>query len=225
MTAPHELLRRRVVPSTVIALSQLDLVAPRTAALARARGRRGVVELFLAFDDPCSAVAAHDLAARLDGLPVDLVALPVVRRGIPGDPAVEAKRRHAVADARRRAGRLGRVLSRTVPVDPDSTAFLAGWVAGAPAGPGVLAFTLDALEQLWFAGDGGPVRPAAFEGLWRRHVGGPPAADEAALRRTERRMRRRGPYDVPAAVAGGQWSFAHDRAAQVVARMEALGWT
>jgi hypothetical protein len=38
-------------------------------------------------------------------------------------------------------------------------------------------------------------------------------------------MRRRGPYDTPAAWVHGQWFFAHDRGAQIADRLDALGWT
>ena len=40
----------------------------------------------------------------------------------------------------------------------------------------------------------------------------------------ERRMKRRGPYDTPAAVVGGRWYFAHDRAEQVADWVDELGW-
>jgi 2-hydroxychromene-2-carboxylate isomerase len=38
-------------------------------------------------------------------------------------------------------------------------------------------------------------------------------------------MRRRGPYDVPAAVLGTSWWFAHDRLDQIAERLDELGWT
>jgi hypothetical protein len=44
------------------------------------------------------------------------------------------------------------------------------------------------------------------------------------VRRNERRMRRRGPYDTPAAWVHGQWFFAHDRPAQIAHRLDQLGW-
>ena len=45
------------------------------------------------------------------------------------------------------------------------------------------------------------------------------------MRRNERLMRRRRPYDTPAAWVHGQWFFAHDRLAQIAARLDELGWT
>jgi 2-hydroxychromene-2-carboxylate isomerase len=219
-----ELLRRRILPSTVIRVSQIDWPARTAAAARRARGGRGRVDLYLAFDDAASAVAALDLADRLHGRAVDLVAHPVVERGIPGDPAVDDKRRYAIADAVRRGRRLGLELTRDVPLDPAEPAFLAGWVAGTPPSADVTAFCVAALELLWFGSDG-PVVQAPFAELWRSHVGGEPRAAAPAVRRVEARMARHGPYDTPAAVVGGRWFFAHDRPAQIAARLDDLGWT
>lgn len=203
-----ERLRRSVVPSTIIRLSTIDRPARAAAALRRARGKRGSVELFFAFDDPCSAIAVLDLAERLAGRDVDLVLSPVVRRGIPGDPAVEAKRRFAVQDARRLARRSGLTLGRTELLDPEATAGLAAR-AMTLTGAERVAFCRDALERLWIAGEDVP-------------AAGP--AGEAAVRRNERRMTRRGPYDTPAAVIGRDWWFAHDRLVQIGERLDDLGW-
>jgi 2-hydroxychromene-2-carboxylate isomerase len=204
-----ELLRRRVIPSAVIALSALDAPARAAARVQRALGRRGRVELYFAFDDPCSAVAMIDLAERLAGRPLDVVALPVVRRGIPGDPAVDQKRRYAIEDARRIARRRGLELARTAPIDPARTAGIAAQAMTLPEGER-LAYCLRALEALWI---GGADLAASVE------------ADDAPVRRNERRMRRRGPYDTPAAVIGRDWWFAHDRLAQIAERLDRLGWT
>ena len=219
-----ELLRRRVLPSTVIALSQIDWPARTGARVRRTTGRRGRVELYFAFDDAASAAAVLDLVGRLAGRPVDLVALPVVRRGIPDDPAVDDKRRYAITDARRLGRRVGRALSRDQPLDPAETAFLAAWVACARPSSAVTTFCAAALERLWFA-TAGDVDPEPYAELWRRHVGGEPHAEPAAVARAERRMRRRGPYDTPAAVVHGQWFFAHDRPAQIACRLDDLGWS
>ena len=100
-------LTRRVLPRLVVALSQITWPAKLAARARRARGGRGRVELYVALDDPWSAVALLDLAGRLAGRPVDLDVRPVGERGIPGDPAVDAKRRYAAQDARRLARRHG----------------------------------------------------------------------------------------------------------------------
>lgn len=217
------LVTRRVIPSAVIALSTVSWPARGRAALERARGGRGRLELFFSFDDPCSAVAVPELAVACAARPVDLVLLPVAERGIPGDPAVSDKRREALVDARRRARRAGREMLRAEPLEPGDTAFLAHWAAAAPQGQGLEAFCLRALAALWFE-TAGPVREADYAAIWRAELHGQPAPGEAAGRRPEALMRRRGPYDVPAAVAGGRWFFAHDRPAQITDWLDELGW-
>src|SRR5690349_10447023 len=131
----RDALTRRVLPRAIVALSQITWPARLGARLRRLTGRRGRVELFFAFDDPCSAVAVIDLAARVSGRAVRLSLKPVVTRGIPDDPALERKRRYAVVDARRLARRAGLELARVEPLDSEDTAFLAGWAAAAPQGP------------------------------------------------------------------------------------------
>ena len=220
-----EPLSRRVIPRAVVALSQIDRPARIGAALRRRIHRRGRVELYFAFDDPCSAVAVLDLAERLRDRRVVLLMRPVVRRGIAGDPAMELKRRYAIADARRLAARSGLTLSRGEPLDAGATAFLAEWVAATPPGPWLAGFCADALRLLWLDGDG-RVDPAAFAALWREQLGRePPPGGARGVRRNERRMRRRGPYDTPAAWVHGQWFFAQDRPAQIAHRLDELGWT
>jgi 2-hydroxychromene-2-carboxylate isomerase len=214
---------RRVLPRAVVALSRLDARGRLSAAARRRLGRRGRVELFFAFDDAASALALLDLSERLAGRPVALVLRPVVRRGIPDDPALDLKRRHAIADVRRRAPRLlGAPLARTQPLAPEGTAFLAEWVA--TGGPGRLPFAVAAMRRLWFESDG-PVSRSEYAALWGSVVGGEPPPDGAsAVRRSERLMRRRRPYDTPAAWIHGQWFFAHDRLPQIAARLDDLGW-
>jgi 2-hydroxychromene-2-carboxylate isomerase len=199
-----------VVPSAIIRLSEIDFPARTAAALRRATGRRGKVELFFAFDDPCSAVAVVVLAERLRDRSVDLELLPVVERGFPDDPAVKDRRRYAIADAQRLARRAGLELVREEPLDPDDVAPLASGAAAIADRGERIAFCTAALRALWFAGDA----PAA-----------PDTRDRAAVVHNEHRMRRRGPYDTPAAIVGGQWFFAHDRLAQILHRLDTLRWT
>lgn len=220
------MLTRRLLPRAVVALSQITWPSRLCAAARRALGRRGRVELFFAFDDPCSAVAVLDLAERVAGRDVRLALKPVVGRGIPGDPAVDQKRRYALIDARRLARRVGLVLRRGEPLDAGATAFLAHWAAAAPPGPALTRFCVEALRRLWFAPDGA-VEPADYAALWRAHLGGEPpsATGGGGVRRNERLMGRRGPYDTPAAWVHGQWFFAHDRMVQIGSRLDDLGWT
>jgi 2-hydroxychromene-2-carboxylate isomerase len=208
----------------VVALSQITWPARLAAASRRITGRRGRVELFFAFDDPCSAVAVIELAERVAGRDVELVLKPVVTRGIEGDPAVDQKRRYAIVDARRLALRADLVLSRRDPLPPESTAFLAEWAAAAPQGAALTSFCVVALRQLWFGSDG-PVGQDAYALLWRERFGGEPPAAADRVRDNEKLMRRRRPYDTPAAWVHGQWFFAHDRLAQIGERLDRLGWT
>jgi 2-hydroxychromene-2-carboxylate isomerase len=227
VTTVADRLTRRTGPRTVVALSRIDAPA-RVGARARRRlGRRGRVELYFAFDDPCSAVAVLDLADRLAGRDVRLLLAPVVRRGIADDPAVELKRTYAVQDARRLLRRSGLALRRTAPVAPHDVAVLADWAATALPGPALTRFCVAALRRLWLETADGPVRVADYAPLWRAAFGTAPptGADDAAVRANERRMARRGAYDTPAAWVHGQWFFAHDRLPQIATRLDDLGWT
>lgn len=216
-------LARRVAPRILAAAANVTLPARLAAGVRRRAGGRGRVELFFAFDDPCSAVAVPDLLDRMAGRAVEVALLPVVRRGIPGDPAVASKRAYAVLDASRLARRRGRELARRRPLAATDTAFLAEWVAGAEQGPGLAAFCRAALERLWLSDDR-PVPGLELEALWREHVGGEPRRDGAALRRCEARMARRGPYETPAVWVAGRWYFAQDRPLQICEWLDALGW-
>lgn len=204
----RERLKRSWLPRLVIGLSQVTWPARTRAALRRARGGRGTVELFFAFDDAESALAVRDLAERVAGRRVDLDLRPVVRRGIAGDPAADDKRRYAIVDARRLARRHGWTLACDTPMAPEEGA---PYAAGAMAlrGDERVAFCLAALRALWFGEGPEPVRPAG---------------DEAAVRANEAAMARRGPYDTPAAVVAGRWYFAHERAPQIADWLDELGW-
>lgn len=217
-------IERRLVPRTIVALSTIDGPRRLQAALHRLRGGRGTVELFVAFDDAYSAVALVGLADRLASRPVDLVVQPVVERGIPGDPAVAAKRRYAVTDAARLAQRDGHELSRTEVVPVQEAAFLARWTAAAPDERSRTAFAVAAMRRLWFEQPSGAVEPDAYADLWRRIVGGDPPPADADVVTSERRMERRKLYDTPVAVVAGQWFFAHERLPQIAHRLDDLGW-
>lgn len=223
--SPRERLRRRVFPRLIVAMSTVRGPRRAAAAVRRALGGRARVRLYVAFDDAASAVALIGLAERLAGRRARLVVAPVVRRGIPGDPAVQDKRRYALVDARRLARRDGRELSRTAPLAPEDTAFLAGWAGAAPAGAERAAFCVAAMRRLWFETDG-PVDPAAYADLWRAQFGGdPPAASAGDAHWGEPGMRLRRLYDTPVAVLAGQWFFAHERLPQIETALDELGWT
>ncbi|HEY6759061.1 MAG TPA: hypothetical protein VI318_06200 [Baekduia sp.] len=222
-------LTRRVLPRAVVAAARIEAPARAAARVRRALGCRGRVELYFAFDDPCSAVAVVDQAQRLASYDVTVAVRPVVARGIAGDPAVEQKREYAIADARRLAARSGRTLTREVPVAPEEVAFLARWVATADTpSPALTAFCVAAATKLWMSLDGdGAIDPDGYAALWRAAFDGagpPPLGDADPVARNERRMARRKMYDTPAAYSHGRWWFAHDRPAQIAAWLQQLGW-
>jgi 2-hydroxychromene-2-carboxylate isomerase len=218
---------KRVLPRLIIAQSQFDAPARAAAAARRRLNRNGRVELYFAFDDPCSAVAVLDLDERLRDRRVNLVTFPVIERGIRDDPAVARKRDYALVDARRLFARRDIALARSAPLGPEETAFLARWVAAAPLGLAARRFCAQAMQTLWLTDDE-PVGRDRFETLWRDVVGTAPDNDSPyapAVRANEKRMRRRGGYDTPAAWVHGQLFFAHDRLAQIGERLDDLGWT
>lgn len=221
----RDTLGRRVFPRVLVAMSTVRWPARTGAAVRRAFGRSARVELYAAFDDPYSAVALLGLVDRVARRRAQVVIEPVVERGIPGDPAVGAKREYAVIDARRLGRRAGLELTRDAPLQPEATAFLAGWVAATPSSPERTAFCAAAMRRLWFESDG-PVTEQPYAALWSEYVGGAPPADGAsAVRNVEGRMRRRRMYDTPAARVHGQWFFAHERLNQIEHRLDELGWT
>lgn len=223
----RDTIQRRVMPRTIVALSTFDAPAKAVATARRARGGRGTVTLYLAFDDPYGAVALLGLRDRLAGRAVDLRVAPVIARGIPGDPAVGAKREYAVIDSARLLRRDGRTLARTASVPAGATAFLAHWTASLPTGdPARAAFAAAAMEQLWLR-TGGPVVVADYAELWAAHTAAPlpPTAGTRGVADAERAMRRRGLYDTPTATVHGEWFFAHERLDRIAARLDDLGWT
>ena len=221
---PAERLARRAGPRLLAASATVTLPARVRAQASRLRGGGGLVEMFVAFDDPCSAIAVHELVPELERRRVEVRIMPVVRRGIAGDPAVARKRAYALLDAARLARRrLGLELRRNEVLPADQVAFLAEWTAAAPHGPARTTFCRAVLARLWFE-DGGEVRAEDFASLWRKHVGGEPIPDPAAVRRCEARMARRGPYETPAVWTAGRWYFAHDRPRQICEWLDELGW-
>lgn len=216
-------IERRAVPRLVVALSTFDLLRRLEAAVRRARGGRGTVDLYVAFDDPLSAVATLGLAQRTAHRAADIRVHPVVTRGIPDDPAADAKRAYAVTDARRLAARDGLVLARTTTLDAGGVAFLAGWTESVPDGDARLAFAVAAMRRLWCeTGDDTPT-PEAYADLYRAHATGEPPGATGALT-AEATMRKRGLYDTPIAVVHGRWFFAHERLHAIEHRLDDLGW-
>jgi 2-hydroxychromene-2-carboxylate isomerase len=215
---------REIGPRVIVAASTVTAPARATAAARRLAGRSGRLELYFGFDEPTSAYAVIDLAKRLEGRKVTFDLLPVVDRGIKDDSALERKLKYRITDGRRLGKRIGLTLSRSEPIDPQQTAFLAAWVAGAPRGSALTRFCSEACRRIWFESDG-PIDERRYEELWRECFGSAPVSDIAAVRANEKKMTSRGPYETPAAWIGGRWFFAHDRSAQIADWLDELGWT
>lgn len=226
MIGLRDRLQRRTIPRLVVALSTVDGPARLAAAARRASGKPGRVKLFAAFDDPQGAIALLGLQRRLENRDVDLEILPVVERGIENDPSVAAKRSYAAVDAARLARRAGLTFSRRDPLDAAEVAFLAGWTASIGDGGTRVAFAAAAFRLLWLESEGVVPRDRC-RAIWGEVVGGaaPSEADgAAAVARNEARMRRRGLYDTPVALFGGEWHFAHERLEQIGLGLDRLGW-
>ena len=225
VSSARDLIERRLAPALVIGVSRISAPARLAAARRRRRGLPGRVELFFAFDDPCSAVALIDLHERIGGRDVQLVLEPVLVRGIADDPAVEDKRRYALVDARR----LARRRDSSCPVRSRSTRWRsASWPNGSPRGHRAPHSSASPFPP---CGCSGSARVDPFQDRRTRDSGASssarpcrPADGAAAVRLDERLMKRRGPYDVPAAWISGRWYFAQDRPAQILEWLDELGW-
>ena len=216
-------IEKNLAPSLIIRLSEVDAPMRLAARAKRARGQRGSVELFFAFDDASSAYALITLAELVNWRDVDLIARPVVNRGIPDDPAVDRKRSYAIDDAVRLFARGGTELVRRTPIDPEATAWLAQWVADAPQSAALTDFTVEAVRLLWLT-DGQQPDRERFERLWSEKLGGSPPAAGDGLASNEQRMARLRMYETPAAWVTGRWFFAHERVAQIGEWLDRLGW-
>jgi 2-hydroxychromene-2-carboxylate isomerase len=154
----------------------------------------------------------------------ELSIYPLIERGIAGDPALAARRRHAVQDSIRLAQRSGRVLQRLEPLSAQDCAFLSAWTESARGDIHQLTFAAAALEQLWFK-SAGPVLQEPFVRLRAQHpIASIAAPDPAALQRNTLRMKQLGHWESPAALVEGQWFLAHERLAQIDEHLEVLGW-
>lgn len=224
MAGLKDTLTRRVGPRLLIASAGVKPRHRLAASRLRTRGGRERVELFFAFDDPLSAFALIDLSGRLNGRDVDLVALPVVERGMAGDPSVRWKRDYAVLDATRLAARDAVVFRRQATISPQAVRYLAEWVTAREPHSTLTDFAVAAARAIWVDGTD-PADQAAFARLWEDLVGGtPPGPGSGRVAANEKLMAKRGPYDVPAAWVRGQWFFAHERGERIAQTLDQLGW-
>lgn len=215
MTGFAERLRRRWLPSLVIALARRQRHRPLPRGVA--------IELYFAFDDPGAAIALPGLAALAAERAVPLRLHPLIERGIDGDPAAAARAIHAVRDADRLARRAGCRLSRSAPLRAADCAFLAEWTEALRGTPAMTPFAVAAIERLWFTETGGPPQPDDYRDLHGRLSGEPPTSADAgtrpALAANRLRLLRLGHWDSPAARIGGEWFYAHERLAQIGERL------
>jgi 2-hydroxychromene-2-carboxylate isomerase len=221
-------LRRKLIPSTVIAASRLSSPRQLAAQLQAAFGKPIRVELYFAFDDPYAAIAVPGLIDMCAGRAVDLQLYALLERGIQDDPAADARALHALDDATRLGHRLGRPYARQQPLRQQDCAFLAEWFEQSRGAPGMANFAAAALAHLWQHSDA-PVLPSSFIDLHRQCLNRLPpiTAPEvsARLMRNTRQLRARGHWESPAARIAGEWFFAHERLALIAQRLDHYGAT
>ena len=225
MASLKDRLTRRTGPSLVIATAGVRAHQRLSAARRRRAGGSEQVEVFFAFDDALSAVALIGLAQVAADRSVNLVATPVVNRGIEGDPAVEWKRSYSVVDAARLAARDGTKFARTTPIRPQETRYLAEWVSAREPESRVTDFAVAAARELWV--EGTPASASeVFARLWDEHTGtAPPGPVTERVAANEARMVSNDLYDTPVAMVRGQWFFAHERLERIASTLDELGWS
>lgn len=226
MSAMTEFLRRAAAPRIVVATSRWRGMQNFRASLRRAVGLRPTIELFFAFDDPYAAIGLPGLIKIAKARNTELILVPLITRGIDGDPAAKQRSVHAITDSRRLARRDGRSLQRSAPLGAQDVAFLAAWTI---AGDGNLrrnAFVAAALQKLWFSADEQPA-PEQYSALYQAHIGSPPPAlsEDLAkqLDRNSKRLHKLGHWESPVAYLAGEWFFAHERLQQIEARLVEMG--
>jgi 2-hydroxychromene-2-carboxylate isomerase len=226
MPALTEFLRRAAAPRIVVATSRWRWAQNARAALRKIFGGRPTIELFFAFDDPYAAIGLPGLIRIAETRKAHLKLLPIITRGIDGDPAAEQRAVHAITDSRRLAQRDGRSLRRSAPLSAHDCEFLAAWAIAAELSPGCNAFVAAALEKLWFGSDDAP-KPEHHIALYQQHIGlAPPAVSSAhssQLANHNKRLHKLGHWESPVARVAGEWYFAHERLQQIDERLGALG--
>ncbi len=226
MSAVTEYLRRAVAPRLVVGLSRKRGLQQWRAAFRRALGLPTSIELFFAFDDPYAAIALPGLIRIAAEHRAKLNLLPLIIRGIEGDPAATQRSVHAITDSRRLAQRDGRTLARSAPLAAEDCEFLAAWAISAERHPRLNDFISAALVQLWFNSNDQP-RPENYTALYEQHIGMPPPAvtteHRASLVSNYFLLKKLGHWESPAARVAGEWYFAHERLAQIDAHLRMLG--
>ena len=226
MPALTEFLRRAAAPRIVVATSRWRWAQDYRATVRKALGLRPSIELFFAFDDPYAAIGLPGLMKIAEARKASLKLVPVISRGIEGDPAAAQRSVHAITDSRRLAIRDGRILRRNAPLSAQDCEFLAAWTVAAELSPARNAFVAAALEKLWFGSDDAP-KPENYSALYQQHIGvAPPAvstAQRSQLADHNKRLHKLGHWESPVALVAGEWFFAHERLQQIDERLGALG--
>jgi len=226
MPAVTEYLRRAAAPRLVVSLSRTRWPQQWRAALRRLFKLRPAMELFFAFDDPYAAIALPGLIKIAEAHKADLKLRPLITRGIEGDPAAIQRRVHAITDSRRLAQRDGRTLMRTAPLQAQDCTFLAAWAASAQAHTKLNHFVAVALNKLWFESNEPPTAKN-YAPLYLSHIGmnAPEinSRQSAQLEANAKRLKQLGHWESLAVRVAGEWYFAHERLAQIDARLRALG--
>ncbi len=216
---------RALLPRTVVRLSRAKRRFKGKALFERMLGISGTIEFYFAFDDPYSAIALPKMMELVSDRELEIELFPLAEHGIPGDPDIDKRRAYSLADAARLGKRLGVEINRTSPLDPDKVLFLAAWAESAREVMCMDDFSERAMAMLW-ARDQEP-GPGSYVEIYERTVGIDPLDDPSEyaeeLEANLKRLRRKGHWEVPAALVYGQWYFAHERLEAIEERLDFLG--
>ncbi|MCB0220960.1 MAG: hypothetical protein KDH09_14775 [Chrysiogenetes bacterium] len=207
---------------------QQETLAKGAARAQRLIGGRASIEFFFAFDSPYSAVSLApllEIAGRHRG---ELQAFAVGRHGIQGDPDARMRKAYEILDAGRLLRRQGKSLTRTKPLPTSEVRELTLLAEAARRAGKGNAFAAAALDKLWCEDADKAPQLADYEALYSEVVGkspgNAPGKLASAIVDNEKRLERKGHWEVPTALVGGQWFFAHERIEQIDAWLGELGW-
>lgn len=214
-----------MLPSAAIWVLESKAQAAVRSSVGRIRRRAPRAELYVAFDDPYSALALETVRDLRSAPHVDFEIYPVVRRGVAGDSNSELRRAYSLRDAKRLATRRGRPIVRDELISPERVAELAYWTEAAREQGRHEELCVALLERLWFRGKSLPDFGELYA-LYRQIVGSNPPKNllryRLQVRKNETRLLRRGHWDSPSLLLEGKWYFAHERGEQIRQQLEEL---